>query len=375
MIFIARKILLHDKVRFAITLIGVTFSVVLIFAQVGVYLGFMQNASSIIDHTDSDIWITSKHSSNFDWARPIPETRAAQAREAPGVLWAKKMILAWSVIRLPNGGSEGIELIGYDPDTGIGGPWRMEAGDPDAVKGGDRIIIDASARRKLGGFEVGDHREVEEKRVEIVGISKGIANITTAPYIFASHDVARKLSLYIGPDQTVFVLVKTAPGADVGAVVQELKRRLIGVDVYTKADFSYKTRRYWTIETGMGLGFLLTAVVGFLVGLVVVSQTIYTSTMEHLREYGTLKAIGASNRVIYAIIFDQAIINAIIGYALGLITSLSLVGGYAKAGIAMVIPPPLMVAIFFATIVMCLSASFISIRKAAQIDPAMVFRA
>ncbi len=374
MFFIARKILSHDKVRFAITLIGVTFSVVLIFGQVGVYLGFMESASSIIDHTDADIWVASSRSANFDWARPIPAIRADQAREVPGVLWAKRVTMAWSVMRLPNGGTEAIELIGFDPESGIGGPWKMSRGEIRSLKGGDHVIIDESARKKLGGFNVGDYREVQDKRVKIVGVSEGISNITTAPYVFASHDTARRISAYIGPDETVFVLVKAEPGADIQRLVGDLRRRLPGVDVYTKAEYSAKTRRYWTIETGMGLGFFLTALLGFLVGLIVVSQTIYTSTMEHLREYGTLKAIGASNRAIYAIIFYQGMVNALIGYVLGLLTSLSLVGLYARLGIAMVLPKPLMVAIFFVTVAMCLAASFISIRKAAQIDPAMVFR-
>lgn len=374
MLLIARKILLYDRIRFAITVLGVAFSVVLIFGQVGVYLGFMQNASSIIDHTDADIWVTSRHSGNFDWARPIPAIRADQAREVPGVLWTRKMVLAWSAMRLPNGGTEATELIGYDPESGIGGPWKMKEGEPGSVKGRDHIIIDDSARGKLGSFNVGDYREVQGMRVKVVGISEGISNITTAPYVFTSIETARKLSLYIGPDETVFVLVKTAPGADVPRVVEDLRRRLPGVDVYTTDQFSAKTRRYWTIQTGMGLGFLLTAILGFLVGLVVVSQTIYTSTMEHLREYGTLKAIGAANRTIYAIIFHQAWVNAALGYVVGLVTSLSLVGLYAKMGIAMVIPPPLMVVIFFTTLMMCVMAAFISIRKAARIDPAMVFR-
>jgi putative ABC transport system permease protein len=124
----------------------------------------------------------------------------------------------------------------------------------------------------------------------------------------------------------------------------------------------------------MGMGFLLTAFVGFVVGMVVVSQTIYSSTIEHIREFGTLKAIGATNWTIYKIILEQAAINAVIGFAVGLGLVLLIKKGYDALGIAMLIPPPLMGAVSVLTLAMCLSASIVSIRKVRTLDPVMVFR-
>src|SRR3972149_6442790 len=141
MVSIARKNLFHDKIRFVITLIGVTFSVVLIFAQVGIYLGFMQNASVVIDNTNADIWITSKNSRNFDFPLPFTEGKLNRARETPGVAWAEHLILGWANIKLLDGGSENIELIGFNLERGTGGPWRLKEGAIQALKTGEAIII------------------------------------------------------------------------------------------------------------------------------------------------------------------------------------------------------------------------------------------
>ncbi|HET6370911.1 MAG TPA: FtsX-like permease family protein, partial [Nitrospiria bacterium] len=146
------------------------------------------------------------------------------------------------------------------------------------------------------------------------------------------------------------------------------------VDVYTKGELSAKCRRYWTVATGMGMGFLLTAIVAFVVGMVVVSQTIYASTVEHLAEFGTLKAIGATHWSIYKIILEQAAMNAVIGFAIGFFLTLFLKKGYDTMGISMVIPRPFVGVLFVVTLIMCLSASIISIRKVRTLDPAMVFR-
>src|SRR5262252_9156956 len=96
MVDIARKNLLHDKVRFCITVVGVTFSVVLVFSQFGIYLGFMRNASIVIDNTPVDIWLTSKNSSNFDFPLPFAERKLSKVRETLGVVWADTLILTWA---------------------------------------------------------------------------------------------------------------------------------------------------------------------------------------------------------------------------------------------------------------------------------------
>jgi putative ABC transport system permease protein len=119
---------------------------------------------------------------------------------------------------------------------------------------------------------------------------------------------------------------------------------------------------------------LLAAVLGLVFGFVVVAQTIYATTVDHLREFGTLKAIGASNRYIYKVILEQASISAVIGYALGMIVSLLVVRASQHGGAAILVPWPMAFGMFFVTLFMCAGAAVVSIRKVTRLDPAMVFK-
>lgn len=373
MVDIALKNLLHDKARFLITLVGVTFSVVLVFSQFGIYIGFMRNASIIIDHTPVDIWVTSKNSANFDFSLPFAERKLNKVRETTGIAWADRLILTWATMRRADGGSENIELVGFNPETGVGGPWALDEGSLQDVKIGNSIVVDESAFGKLGRLEVGGHVVINDTRVKVVAISRGARGFTTAPYIFTTYRTAQGLDAWIA-DRTVFIIARVAKGFSTSEVARRL-RAIRDVDVYTTSQYSLRTRLYWTWETGIGVGFALTALMAIAVGMVIVGQTIYASTVEHLREFGTLKAIGASNRDIYRIILTQAFINAVLGYAFGLAIIIFATPLVEATGLVMIIPFWLMVAIFAITLSMCFGASLISVRKALSVDPMVVFRA
>ncbi len=372
---IARKNLFHDRVRFAITLVGISFSVVLILVQVGVYLGMMYNTSSIIEHTDADLWITARNNRNFDFSMPFPEHRENKARAVPGVAWTKKLILVWSLIKLEGGGSENVEVIGFDPESGIGGPWEMIQGKVRDVTFHRGVIVDESSVAKLGATKIGDYREVINKKIRIVGISRGARRITTAPVIFTSYRTAQELNPWIA-GQTVFILVKAAPGVAPLDLRDRLARVMNLEDVYTKAQFIQATRHYWTFSTGMGIAFGFTILMGVVVGAVIVSQTIYSATIEHLREFGTLKALGAANQMVYGIILQQALISGILGFGIGLGINALVVRFYTNATGQVIIQPwQLFAGDFVITLITCVAASLISVHRAMQVDPMEVFRA
>lgn len=373
MVDIARKNLFHDRTRFIITVVGVTFSVVLIFSQFGIYLGFMENASIIIDNTQADIWITSKNSANFDFPVPFSELKFNKVKATPGVASADKLILGWASLRKHDGGSENIELVGFNPDSGVGGPWRLVDGRIGDLKAGRAVIIDESAFAKLGPLRVGDYVEINEQRVKVVGISQGVRGLTTAPYVFTSYRSAQDIDPF-NRDRTVFIVARVASGYAPADVVSRLQA-IRDVDVYTRDSYSSKTQAYWRWETGIGLGFGLMVAMAILVGVVIVSQTIYSATIEHLREFGTLKAIGATNRDVYGIILKQALINAALGYVAGLAITMLVVRASDITGLVVVVPPLLMAGVLVLTVAMCVTASMVSVRKALSVDPLVVFRA
>jgi putative ABC transport system permease protein len=355
--------------------VGVSFSVILMAAQGGLFLGFAENSSLIIDHVDTDIWVTSKNSKNFDFSQPISERKANQVERVQGVARTEKLILTWGNTKTPEGGSENVEIVGYNPDTGIGGPWNMKEGLASDVKGGMYAIMDESADKHLGKLTVGDYREVFGQRLKIVGLSRDVKSFTTAPVVFTSYSTAQQIAApFMGAEKTVFILVRVVPGVNPNDVVREIRRNVDHVDVYTKAEYSSKTMRYWMFETGMGVGFLLTMAMAFLVGIVIVGQTIYSSTMDHLKEFGTLKAIGAENRHIYEIIFHQAFVNAFLGFLVGMAVTYFTKDLYVRIGAALVLPPWALASLLMATFLMCFFAAFVSVWKAMRVEPAEVFR-
>jgi putative ABC transport system permease protein len=153
-----------------------------------------------------------------------------------------------------------------------------------------------------------------------------------------------------------------------------IRRRLPYNDVFTRDEWAARSRNYWIVSTGLGLNMGLTVFLGCLVGVVVVAQTLYTSTMEHLKEFGTVKAIGGSNRDIYGILAKQATVAALVGFVLGALGALVLGPVMARVDLKLIIPPVLGVAVFIGTFALCLGAAMISFRKVAAIDPALVFR-
>jgi putative ABC transport system permease protein len=135
------------------------------------------------------------------------------------------------------------------------------------------------------------------------------------------------------------------------------------------------TRFYWMFTTGAGVAVLLAALLGLVVGVVVVAQTIYATTMDHLREYATLKAIGATNGYLYRVIIQQAVISAAVGYAFAMIVSWFVVRGSEKGGAAILLPLPVAIGILGLTVLMCTGAALVSINKVTRLDPAVVFKA
>ena len=134
------------------------------------------------------------------------------------------------------------------------------------------------------------------------------------------------------------------------------------------------TTHYWMFGTGAGVTVIIAAVLGLLVGVVVVAQTIYAATIDHIREFGTLKAMGATNGYIYRIILQQAAISAVIGYGVGIVLAILAEHSSRHGGANIVLPVPVRAGLFGLTLLMCVSAAMVSINKVTKIDPAMVFR-
>lgn len=372
---LARKNLLHDKLRFLITVSGVAFAVTLVFVQVGLFMGLLDNASITIEHIDADLWVTSKNTPNVDFAQTFPETAVQRVRSIPGVERADNLIVWFMTMALPTGAKEGTLVYALEDFERWQFPWNVVEGDLTDLRRGNYLFLDDSAEKRFGEFRVGEYREVIGNRMKIIGRTRDALSFSTTPILFLDYRRAQEMS----PDElsgnTTYVLVKLAPGADTEAVRREIQRRLPHNDIHTRAEWAAQSRRYWVESTGLGLNLAMTVFLGCLVGIVVVAQTLYTSTMEHIKEFGTVKAIGGSNWDIYKILGEQATIAAIVGFALGGIMSWFLRPAMANIGLKLIISPSFAATVGAGTLALCLAAAMISFRKVARIDPALVFRA
>ena len=371
---LARKNLLHDKLRFLITVSGVAFAVTLVFIQVGLFLGLLDNASITIEHLGADLWVTSKNTPNIDFAQTFPETAVQRVRSIPGVERADNLIVWFMTMALPSGAKEGTLVYALEDFGRWKFPWNVTEGELSDLRRGNYLFLDESAKKRFGEFHVGEYREMIGHRLKIIGKTKDALSFSTTPIVFLDFRRAQELS----PDElqgnTTYILVRLAPGADVEAVRREIRRRLPHNDVHTGPEWAAQSRRYWVESTGLGLNLAMTIFLGCLVGVVVVAQTLYASTMEHIKEFGTVKAIGGSNLDIYRILAEQATISAIVGFLLGGGFSWLLRPAMAKIDLKLIISPSFAAMVGVGTLVLCLAAAMISFRKVARIDPALVFR-
>jgi putative ABC transport system permease protein len=370
---IARQNLFHDKVRLCVTLTGIVFAVVLITVEIGLFLGFTKTISAVIDNSGADVWVTSRGVKNFDIALPLKERKYYEVLSLPEVGDAAKFIIRFADWKKPDGLQESIEIIGYETDKNMGGPWNFVRGSGRMLDLRDAIVIDQLYMKKLGVARLGEQVEINKKKARVAALTQGIRSFTTSPYVFASLDVARGYT-FLEPDEFTYILARGKAGETPESLKRAIAARVDYVDVYTTPEFSGKTQRYWMFNTGAGTGLLIAAFLGLVVGMVIVAQTLYATTLDHIGEFATLKAMGAPNAYIYSIIIVQAAISALLGYALGILTASIISDMSAFSAMVIVLPWELKLAMLGLTLSMCIISAVISIRKVMRLDPALVFK-
>lgn len=372
---LAWRNLAQDRVRLLATLAGVAFSVVLMVLQSALLLGFASTASSLIDRADAEIWISGRGVRDVDQGEGADISARSRylALSVPGVRSAEELVVNFLPWKRPDGGTEAVIVVGIDLVRAALRPWNLTDGSLANLGEAGGIIIDRLYAEKLGVRALGDTLEINGHRARIVGFTKGVRTFTQAPYVFTSLKSAKTFS-GMADNRTTYLLVRTAPDADLASVRKRLAARLDNLEVRTASGFSWQTRWYWLFTTGAGIALVLAALLGLIVGTITVAQTLYAATMERLSEYATLRAMGAPVRYLYGIILRQALLSAAGGYAIGIGCSLAIVAAAHDSNMALLLPPALALGIALVTAAMCSAAALLAIRRAVKADPAMVFK-
>ncbi|MBY0561209.1 ABC transporter permease [Hyphomicrobium sp.] len=370
---LALRNLLHDRVRLAVTLIGILFSIVLVAVQLGLYLGSSRMITANIARSNADLIVTTFGAKSFeDGGLLLGDRERHQALATPGVESVVPLVVAFAEWRKPEGGSSRVVLVGADADDQGLLPWGLIQGTVEDIKAPDAIAVDSTYLSELGVNGIGDTAQAAGGRVKIRALTEGIRSFTQSPYAYTTLNRARQL-LGADDDKSTFLLVKLAPGANITEVQQDLAKRLDSADVLTKDEFESRSLKQWLFRTGAGLALIGGAILGSLVGTVIVAQTLYSSTKDHIHEFATLRALGSSRGYIYKVILAQAGLSAIMGYVLGMIIALIILYLSRNSSLPLVMTPGLAFWLFALTLFMCAISALSAIVKVTKIDPATVF--
>jgi putative ABC transport system permease protein len=368
---LASRNLFQDRLRFVATLIGIVFSVVLVMVQMGLYLGFGRMVTTMIDHAKADLWVVSKGATSFEDMTLIDVKDRDRLPGVKGVGQVVPVLIGFADWRLTNGREKPVFVIGSDLDTRALVPWNLADGSLDSLRSANAVAVDRTYFSDLGVTGIGSTAEIRGQRARVAAVTDGIRSFTTTPYVFADLVHARP---YIGLPPTKFshFIIQVRPGAEVKTVQHDLQAAVPNVDVLTPAEFRDRSRSFWLFGTGAGAALFAGALLGIIVGTVIVAQTLYSSTKDHLYEFATLRAIGCSNRYIYRVIIWQALLNAVIGFVLATAIGYVVVLVTAKSALPIVITPALVAGLFALTIAMCVGSAVTAIIRVVRIDPVMV---
>ncbi|MEA5597728.1 FtsX-like permease family protein [Rivularia sp. UHCC 0363] len=416
MVSIARKNLFEDIPRFLVAQAGIMFAVSLVTIQTGVFNGVIRSTTTLVENSRADIWLTSDKMVQLELTQPLLYDYAVRARKVDGVKRAEALLQGSAKWNAPDGKINVVKIYGFSPTGRLFQPGDMVKGDVKSLRNPYTAIIDQTNLKSLEIEKIADAGQIGSLPVKVVGLTQNTQSIVSSPFLFTSLETANAYAnasvttnvncTWVGEELQCrnvyqkdadakkqqsanepppalslntpisYVLIQAQPGQN----IQQLKKRLEATfpetKAYTTAELSQKIRVFWQQSTGIGFILGLGAAVGVVVGVVVVSQILYSAVADHLQEFGTLKAMGASNTMIYGVIIEQALWMAILGYIPGMLLCWGL-GAWTLAtqGIVILISPLTVVGVFGITVLMCVGSALFAIQKVSKVDPAIVFKA
>lgn len=370
---LAYRNLLHDRLRFVATVIGIVFSIVLVTIQLGLFLGFERMVTNVIDHAPADLWIVPQGTKCFEDPSLMNGKNDAAAWNVPGVAAVTPAIIGFSEWTVPSGGTTPIFVVGSAIGADGLHPWHIVGGKLGALDTPHAVAIDKTYLARLGVGGLGSSTEIRGQAARVAVVTDGIRSFTTTPYVFTALDQARA---YIGAprDAVSYFLVRLAPGANVDAVRKQLSAKLSKVEVLTSAEFRGRSRTFWLFGTGAGAALFAGALLGAIVGTVIVAQTLYSSTKDHINEFATLRAIGSSGMYVHKVILCQALISAVIAFSFAACIGLIAVHLTAESALPILMTPALTIGLFMLTVLMCVASAAAAIVQVIRIEPVRVFK-
>jgi putative ABC transport system permease protein len=382
MSWIALKMLTGNRAKYYAIIFGISFAVMLMTQQTAIFAGLMRNTTSQIrDIMGADIWVMDPSVQFIDDITPLSDNAVYRVRGVPGVAWAVRFYDGKARAQFPEGNFKQFIVLGIDDQTLVGAPRKMLVGSLADLRRPDGVVLDESGYRYLfpgQPLSTGKVFEMNDRRAEIVGICTASPTFQTFPVVYTTY--SRALHFAAQERRSLsFVLAKTEEGVPTEEVCRRIEEQT-GLMAMSPSDFAWKTIVYFMIQTGIPVNFGITVLLGFLIGAAIAGQTFYLFTLDNLKQFGALKAMGVDNRRIFGMVLLQGLVVGTLGYMIGM--------GMGSAFMELVtlqlrsrgLPPanfmawPIALGAAVAAALIVFASAMISLRRVLALEPAAVFR-
>jgi putative ABC transport system permease protein len=395
--FVALKMLIGDRAKYLGIIMGLTFASLLITQQAAIFCGLMARTYGFVSDTHQpDIWVMDNKVQFIDDIKPLQDTQLLRVRGIEGVEWAVPLYKGLIKARLDNGNFQTCNVIGLDDATLMGGPPKMvpdstgKVGTLADLRLSESVIVDkVGAYDKLARkfyradgkedpaqktpLKIGDILELNDHRAVVVGLCETTRTFQSQPVVYTTYNRATTFA----PQERKllsFIIAKAKPGQDVETLCRRIEERTTGLMARTSPQFEWMTVYYFMKYTGIPINFGIAVALGFVVGTAIAGQTFYNFTLDNLRHFGALKAMGTPNSTLFRMVLLQASLTGVLGYGIG-VGAAALFGWSAgKSELAFKLPPLLLVGTGVAVTLICVFASMLSLWKLVRLEPAIVFK-
>jgi putative ABC transport system permease protein len=376
--FVALRMLTGDRAKYFGLVFAIAFCTFLLENQTSIFANIMKRtASQILDVTDAEVWVMDPQTEYWEQTKALKDTDLTRVRGVPGVQWAVRLFKGNPVARTLEGKFASSFLIGIDDATLAGAPREMLLGSWERLREPDSVVIDQAGYILLfpdQPLALGRTLEMNDHRVTIVGISDVPAPFVSLPVMHTRYSEAIN---FLGRERTQlsFIIARPQPGVSASELTARIHART-GLRARTSLEFMWDCVRYYLQHTGIPVNFGITIAVAIIVGAVVAGQTFYLFTVENLKQFGALKAIGVANVRLIGMILLQAFTAGTLGFSIGTGMAATFFEIFmhklATRGIILMWQCVALTGacILFVVIV----ASVLSIRRVLVLEPAAVFR-
>jgi putative ABC transport system permease protein len=382
--YIAIKMLVGDTAKYLGIIMGVTFASLLITQQLAIFCGLISRTyGAVTDLSYPDIWVMDPKVQFIDDVKPLQDTELNRVRGVQGVEWAVPLYKGIIKARLSNGNFQSCNVVGLDDSSLVGGPPTMVQGQLGDLRRSEAVIVDeVGAGDKLAHIasdgiskiplKIGDEMELNDHRAVVVGICRNTRTWQSQPVVYTTYTRA----ISFAPQERKllsFILVKARGGEPMKTLCNRINQQT-KLSAYPRDEFIVKIYTYFLEQTGIPINFGISVLLGFIVGTAIAGQTFYSFTLDNIKHFGALKAMGAGNTTLLRMILLQAVTTGVVGYGLGVGAAAAFGAATKHSELAFKLPGVLLGFTALAVLMICVLSALLSVVKVMRLEPAIVFK-